>query len=329
MPDHLKMVLDAVASPPVLIDIGASGSPPGLWEGIASHSIYVGFDPDSRDLNDVSDGLFLRSLIINRALTDIAGRAQVPLYLTRSPHCSSTLEPDTNALSEYLFAPRFEVQTTTDVACSTLDDVLDGVGLTEVSWIKTDSQGTDLRLFSSLSKSRRDHVMAVDMEPGLIDAYVGEDLFTTCHETMRKSGFWLSSLAVRGAARIQRSTLTREAERCSGIDEDLAQLALKTSPGWCECQYLRTLDFLEEENACERDYLLLWVFAVVQGQWGFALDVAHACSARRPPVGLASYMRDVCVAQIKADGAEAIPGVASRLLRRLRRLQSTRVRGEP
>ena len=41
---------------PVLIDIGASGARSEIWEGIARHSIYVGFDSDDRDLQEVRNG---------------------------------------------------------------------------------------------------------------------------------------------------------------------------------------------------------------------------------------------------------------------------------
>src|SRR6185503_6525843 len=89
----------------------------------------------------------------------------------------------------------------------TLDAVVKRLGLTGIDWLKVDTQGTDLRIFTTLSANVRSGVLAIDLEPGLIDAYQGEDLFVDTHKTLTQSGFWLSNLDVRGVARMKRSTL--------------------------------------------------------------------------------------------------------------------------
>ena len=54
---------------PVLIDIGASGTPPAIWDQIAKQSIYIGFDPDLRELHEVQNGRYFKSYLINEAVT--------------------------------------------------------------------------------------------------------------------------------------------------------------------------------------------------------------------------------------------------------------------
>ena len=61
---------------------------------------------------------------------------------------------------------------------------MDRLSLSGIDWLKTDSQGTDLRIFNSLRPEVRSRVLAIDIEPGLIDAYVGEDLFVDAHKEL-------------------------------------------------------------------------------------------------------------------------------------------------
>jgi hypothetical protein len=258
---------------PVLLDIGASGDPPAIWDGIARKSVYVGFDPDLREMREQSDGRFYKTIIANEAVV-ATGADEVTFYLTHSPHCSSTLPPDSAALSNYLFSNLFAVERQTKVRATTLNSLTERLGLQAIDWFKTDSQGTDLRLFTSLKPSLRDRVLAVDLEPGLIDAYHGEDLFVTAHEHLTRNGFWLSNLTVLGEVRMRRATLAKLRETHKDIDEKRIRRAARPSPGWCEARYLRTLGWLTEKQFGPREHVLLWVFALLDDQLGFALDLA-------------------------------------------------------
>ncbi|MCX7935836.1 MAG: hypothetical protein N3A66_11340, partial [Planctomycetota bacterium] len=129
----------------------------------------------------------------------------------------------------------------------------------------------DLRLFQSLPDDLRDQVLAVDVEPGLVDAYRGEDLFVDTHREMMRQGFWLSNLGIGCAVRMRRSTLAE-----LGAEETvLIERFQRPSPAWCEARYLRTLEWLAELRAPAQRYILLWVFALLDEQCGFALDIAR------------------------------------------------------
>ena len=101
--------------------------------------------------------------------------AEADFHLTRSPYCSSLLRPDAAALGDWDFARLFDVERTVRVPCVSLSKALRDVGVTRVDWFKTDSQGIDLRLFQSLGEEICSRVLAVEFEPGIIDAYEGED----------------------------------------------------------------------------------------------------------------------------------------------------------
>ena len=115
-------------------------------------------------------------MIVNAAVTEKPDVDEVRFLLTRWPQSSSTLQPNIAALAEYLFADGFTVERETTARAQRLDAVLSQLSLRGVDWFKTDSQGTDLRLFNSLPAPVRSRVLAVDLEPGLMDAYAGEEL---------------------------------------------------------------------------------------------------------------------------------------------------------
>jgi len=259
---------------PVLIDVGASGRPPSIWDEIAQQSIYVGFDPDLRELHEVSEGKFFRSLIVNKAVISEKGGNQALFYLTRSPYCSSTLRPDMASLSNYLFYDLFVVEREATVPAATLDSIMESLSLPRIHWFKTDSQGIDLRLFSNLPDEVRSQVLAVDIEPGLIDAYIGEDLFVDAHRYLTQNGFWLSNLKLGGSIRMRKSTLQKVMSAYPNINSALIERTVRTSPGWCEARYLRTIEWLNQGGFAKGDYVLLWVFALLDNQYGFALDLA-------------------------------------------------------
>jgi hypothetical protein len=260
---------------PVLLDIGASGPPRNTWDLLARHAIFVGFDPDLREIRELTTTGFYRAVMVNEAVT-AEDRGEIPFYLTHSPYCSSTLEPDLDAIANYAFVDSFRVEQRTLVKATSLESVLSRLELTRVDWFKVDSQGTDLRLFNSLPEPVRERVQCVEVEPGLIDVYKGEDLFVEAHRDLIRQGFWLSDARVCGTARIRRSSIQHLRDLQPLFDADAATERCPTTPGWVEATYLRSIEHLEAHHAVPSDYCLLWAFALLCRQWGFALDATLA-----------------------------------------------------
>jgi hypothetical protein len=274
MNDVISNLLSELDIHPVLMDVGASGTPPEIWDSIAKHSIYVGFDPDLRDIQELSDDRFHRGIIVNEAIASQQESTEVLFYLTKFPYCSSILKPDLKSLSNFIFSDYFVVERETKVRSTTLNAVIERLSLTGVDWLKTDSQGTDFTIFNSLSNEIRSQVLAVDIEPGLIDAYLGEDLFVDAHQGLVKQGFWLSNLNVCGVVRLKKSTLDKLTSLDKDVNLELINFYHKKSPAWCEARYFRTLDGLAQGNFDKRGYVLLWVFSLLDNQFGFATELA-------------------------------------------------------
>lgn len=265
---------------PVLVDVGASAGPPESWSPIAQFSTYVGFDPDSRDFGDLPRGGFRRSVMVNQAVTHAPAGGEVVFNLTRAPHCSSVLEPDFAVLDDFLFREMFQVERQAAAPATSLGAVVERLGVKGIDWLKLDSQGTDLRLFASLGDELRAGLLAVDVEPALgAGFYVGEDVFASVHPELLRSGFWLSDLRVCGPVRMRSESVGRLLAETS-LPEGAAEVAIRKSPGWVEARYLRAPASLAESGAGTREYVLLWAFALLDLQPGFALDVAGAYERR-------------------------------------------------
>lgn len=280
MTANIETMMSELDIQPVLIDIGAAGEPPKIWKDIAQHSIYVGFDPDLRNIQEVSDGIFKKAIFVNKAITSEESQQEILFHLTKYPSCSSTLKPDSASLDNYLFSDLFTVEKQCYVQTTTLHSVMSRLALPRLDWIKTDSQGIDLRIFNSLKEDIRSKVLAVDIEPGLIDAYIGEDLFIDAQKNLISQGFWLSNLHVCGIPRITQRSLKKLHSFTREVDYEFIRTHHKNTPAYCEARYLRTIEHLNQKNAERRDYIMLWLFSLQDQQFGFALDIALAYQRR-------------------------------------------------
>lgn len=255
-----------LSKPPVLIDIGASGQLHKIWKYIAPHSICVAFDGDDRDFkNTESDKSGYKKLIIlNRIVSDISSE-ETKFYLTESPHCSSALKPNLKALKKWDFCELFEISRVVTMPSISLVDALSSCGIDYIDWYKSDTQGTDLRIFNSVPTDIRKNIKVAEFEPGIIDAYYQEDKLHKLMEYMEGESFWVSKMQIKGAKRIE----PEERMHLSRMENIGFDLFLSDSPGWCEITYINNF-----ESPSKRDYLLGWIFSSILMQHGFAFKLA-------------------------------------------------------
>ena len=265
------------AEPPVLVEIGTSGGTHPAWQALARYSIGIAFDPDSRQMQVVHDeSSGYRKLHIFPAAAVPDETVEADFHLTRSPYCSSLLRPDGGALADWDFARLFDVERSVRVPCVNISKALREAGVMRVDWFKTDSQGTDLRLFQSLGEAICLRTLAVEFEPGIIDAYEGEDKLSAVLAAMDRGEFWLSDFALRGTLRMS----PEDAAHFAGQDSTRLADVLPTAPGWGEMRYLNT--FRGAGPFSKRDWLLGWVIACLNEQFGFALDLCRRAAVAVP-----------------------------------------------
>ncbi|GMU94975.1 hypothetical protein [Ignavibacterium album] len=255
--------------PPVLVDIGASEKINPKWRKFSKYSVCIAFDADDRDFSIVSkeNEEFKKLYKINRIVT-INDSDSEKFYLTKSPYCSSLLKPDLLSLSNYSFFDKFEIDSEKVLPAIRVSEILNELNIGYVDWFKSDSQGTDLRLFLELSEKIYKSVIVAEFEPGIIDAYFNEDKMTDVMIKMNELNFWCSDIIIKGSVRMNHQLL----KSISGNKyfRKLIQFSLKTSPGWAEILYFNSF----KDNKSLRDYLLGWIFAISQKQYGFAFELA-------------------------------------------------------
>ena len=146
---------------------------------------------------------------------------------------------------------------------TTLNKTLEELSISKIDWFKTDTQGTDLRLFKSLPKDIQNKIIIAEFEPGIIDAYKGEDKLHHLLSFMDTMPFWAMTLAVKGTQRISKRTQIKFT-----LDKN-KNLNSSTCACWGEISYFNA--FLMQRS--DRDILLGWVFATLNNQNGFAIDI--------------------------------------------------------
>jgi hypothetical protein len=257
------------AAPPVLVDVGAAQGIHPKWRRIARYSISVAFEADERELSSVTSESagFRRLITYNRIAAERASEAE-PFHLTASPYCSSRLRPLHDCLERYAFGPLFRVERTVELPAVDLRSTLDALGLERIDWLKLDSQGTDLRLFQSLG-DRAGDVLVVELEPGIINAYEGEDRLADVLVDFGRRSFWASDLKVGGSTRVASALAQRTLGARAAA---LLDACHKPAPGWVEIEYFN--DLSDDERFGKRELLLGCAFAFLRGHHAFGLEIS-------------------------------------------------------
>lgn len=277
--DRIFLAPELRAAPPVLVDVGAAGGVAPIWRTIAKYAIGVGFEPDARDAAKLSgENRAFKQWIYCEGLVapDVKDGAQKKFFLTRSPHCSSLLQPRNDRLQDWSFADYFIIEKMGSVAAVTLHAALAEKGLGGVDWLKCDTQGLDLSLFMSLPEEWRRRTGVVEFEPGLIDAYEGEDKLWRTLQTMEAEPFWICDLEV---GRYPRGNNAALADVLGEKNVKWLPRLAGGAPVYTNVRYLRSLG--GAGGALDRRGLLLaWVFADLLGQHSHALMVAREGASR-------------------------------------------------
>ncbi|MEY2923459.1 MAG: hypothetical protein RL108_2085 [Bacteroidota bacterium] len=258
--------------PLVLIDIGASGNIHPIWKKIAPYATCIAFDADDRDFDPTtSEKKQFKKLLIKKSLVNDQERTNIPFYLTVSPHCSSLLYPNTNSLSNWAYAPIFAVEKEVQLNTTTIGVTLKEFGIDYIDWYKSDSQGIDLRLFKSLQESIRNTIVVAEFEPGIIDAYNGEDKVKDMMAYQEQlNRFWLAKLDIKGNIRMSHEQLN-EIVKNPFLQKILGKIG-PTAPGWAEMTYLNS--FNDSLMKTKRALMVGWISATILKQYGFAYSLA-------------------------------------------------------
>lgn len=286
--------------PPVLMDIGASGGIHKIWKNIAKYCVCIGFDPDERDISvsQKTGRKFKDFYLINRIVSDTPGITD--FYLTQSPHCSSTLKPDRDHLGFYDLAHYFKIHKQIQLPAITVNAALKEAGYDYIDWFKTDTQGTDLRIFTAIDEAVRNKILVAEFEPGILDAYHGEDKLYKVMEYFDGRDFWCDACTVKGLSRIDADCLRTRFNR---FEKVVSRFLQKPCAFWAEISYMNQM---KQGQFDQRAYLLMSVFALVKKQYGFAMEICTD-ALKTYDDGFFAAIREYALAQMRLHGYMTLP----------------------
>lgn len=262
--------------PPVLVDVGASGALHASWKILAPYSICIAFDADERETQFVESTTagYRRLYVFNKLVAE--SEHDTPFYLTKSPYCSSRLKPNRQELEHWAFSELFDVEKSVIMQATSVNKALSVLGIDYIDWFKTDSQGTDLRIFNSIPSLIRQKMAIAEFEPGIINAYEKEDFLFEVLRHMTQQPFWLMRMTPRGTQRISHSSMMQYFPQFINKLYDF-RYVLEESTAWAELAYMNT--YAQEELFDKRDYLLGCAIALSLKQYGFAIDLTRQALA--------------------------------------------------
>jgi FkbM family methyltransferase len=152
----------------------------------------IGFEPDARAFDTLNKQQERSTRWLNIGLHNRSGT--IPLYLTRKQQNSSFFLPNRALLDRFHNPARFEVLNETTIACRTLDDVLMEEDLTDVDFIKLDTQGSELEILKGSISTLADAVFGLEIEVSFAEIYTGQPLFANVDVFVRQYGFNLIDL---------------------------------------------------------------------------------------------------------------------------------------
>jgi FkbM family methyltransferase len=181
--------------PLVLVDVGARGGLKSNWSRAQPHLRLLGFEPDEREFNRLvestraqdSSNAFFNTALHNR-------RGPLRLHVARDRGLSSIFEPNREFLDAFPEASRFDTVDVQQVEADSLDDQLRAREITDVDFVKVDTQGSELLVLQGASNALVSSVAGVEVEVEFSAIYKDQPLFADVDTFLRGLGFLLFDL---------------------------------------------------------------------------------------------------------------------------------------
>ncbi|MDF2945761.1 MAG: FkbM family methyltransferase [Bacillales bacterium] len=174
-----------------VVDVGASGGIDIRWNSIIEHTIPILFEPDPREFNNLKEKLPENYIVFNTALSDIPGL--IEFHLCKKQQVSSVYKPNYELISKFPASERFDVLKTIQVQADTLDNKLDSVGISDVDFIKIDTQGYELSILQGARNTLK-CVIGIEVEVEFIEIYENQPLFEEVNGYITDLGFEMMDL---------------------------------------------------------------------------------------------------------------------------------------
>ena len=178
--------------PVVLMDIGASGGLSKTWRRAQRYLRFIGFEPDQRAFVNLAKSPDPQLEYWNTGL--YREKAVLDFYLTSKQEVSSLFKPHREFLDEFPEPERFDIVETTRMQFDTLDNQLQQHRVSDVDFIKVDTQGSELAVLEGSRGILASSVFGLEVEAEFSPIYQGQPLFSDLDSFVRQLGFQLFDL---------------------------------------------------------------------------------------------------------------------------------------
>ena len=192
---HRRFEADFERHPLILVDVGARGGLKSNWARARRHLHSIGFEPDKREFGRLVDPsktpgtgtTFFDTALHNR-------RGPLRLNVARDRGLTSVFEPNRVFLDSFPEAARFDTIDVQQVDADTLDNQLHQHGITDVDFVKADTQGSELFVLEGAAQALASSIIGVEVEVEFTQIYQEQPLFGDVDAYLRSLGFLLFDL---------------------------------------------------------------------------------------------------------------------------------------
>lgn len=283
----------------VLVDVGASGDVWAPFQRLLPVADLIRFDPDLRAITELSGDGGGRRITINKVVSDKDEKDCV-FYLTKSPYCSSHLEPDMERIGDYSYSDLFEVEKIAKLPAITLRESLKSANLERIDWLKLDTQGTELRLVQSLPREVMDKLSVVDIESSLYAHYKQADLAGDILRFFRDEEFWIAKMEPHMRTRLSKGPL----EKMEGFEKSdflrrVQRRTMHQAPTTLEMTYARTMRGADKANYCNDDYIRLFACHYAIDAFEYCLEIVAKLKGNEGAGELAEDLEEIIMLRIQ------------------------------
>ena len=186
---HSRFDAEFHRHPLVLIDVGARGGVKSNWARAERHLRSFGFEPDKGEFSRLvaqskatQTATFFETALHSR-------RGPIRLNIARDRGLTSVFEPDREFVDAFPEAARFDVVDSQQVDADTLDNQLQSHDVSDVDFVKVDTQGSELFVLEGARHALDSTVFGVEAEVEFTPIYRGQPLFSDVDKYLARA--WL------------------------------------------------------------------------------------------------------------------------------------------
>jgi FkbM family methyltransferase len=184
MKKFIRNVLSIIPRNFIFCDVGARWGIEEPWKSFDDTINICAFEPDKDEFDSLMIKKGDKEEIYPYALYKES--KDIPLNLTKSRGCSSLYTPNYDFLKNFNDVERFEVEDQLIVKATTLDNLFNNKVLTNMDFIKIDTQGAELDILEGGEKFLSENIIGIQVEVEFQPLYKDQPLFSDIDVFIRK-----------------------------------------------------------------------------------------------------------------------------------------------